>query len=460
MNFTVALGVSGNYLLLSLGEATKDLEAFLGKGKKLLDAEALKPVVDAGDKRFTSLGYISKEFLEASGGSYANSYSETIKALKEVVQKGDLKEERKKQIVAALDDLSKDLDAAAKIEFGASVGYSYLTSTGYEIYSHDNTKNANYDKIKFSMHEHWGGNPIFATSFGCTVDGASYTALVKYLKKAYEIGEGLASDNLDANTVDEYKKALQKIQPILAKLDKCMTDTFIPAMAQSGLGIVVDGKWKSKQWTTFGAGTEKEMPMIELGLLIGVSDAKKFDQGWKDARGILNELLEKLSDLPNAGIPPGISIPAPATGEGMYWWEIPTSPLDAQVVPTAGTGKGASVLTFSKKHTARLMKPTPLTFRAKELEFKGPVLGACVLDWVGFIDLVTPWVEMGVDQSIKEFAIEGKLATRWKKETKVGLDAFKCFKGATCTTTKSGSGVVHKTVIVIQDLEIDPEPID
>ena len=96
------------------------------------------------------------------------------------------------------------------------------------------------------MHEHWGGNPIFATSFGCSVDGASYKSMVKYLKKAYEIGEGIASDNLDANTVDEYKKAFQKLQPILVKLDKCITDTFIPAMEQSGLGIVIDGKWKSK----------------------------------------------------------------------------------------------------------------------------------------------------------------------------------------------------------------------
>jgi hypothetical protein len=445
---------------MSIGEGTKYLEAFLGKGKKLIEIEALKPIVDAGEKRFTSLGYISKEFLQASGGSYANSYSETIKGIKEALQKGDLKEERKKQILAALDDLSKDLDAAAKIEFGAVVGYSYMTATGYEIYSHDMTKNTNYDKIKFSMHEHWGGNPIFATSFGCTVDGATYKSLVKYLKKAYEIGEGIAADNLDANTVDEYKKAFQKIQPILVKFDKCLTDTFIPAMSQSGLGIVVDGKWKSKQWTTFGMATEKEMPMIELGLLIGVSDAKKFDQGWKDARGIINELLEKLSDLPNTNLPPGLSIPAPAVAEGMYSWEIPTSPLDAQVVPTAGTGKGASVLTFSKKHTARLMKPTPLTFRSKELEFKGPVLGACVLDWVGFIGLVTPWVEMGVEQSIKDLAIEEKFAKRWKKEAKVGLDIFKCFKGATCTTTKAGSGVVHKTVIVVQDLEVMPEPID
>ncbi|MFQ3650978.1 MAG: hypothetical protein SNJ75_11645 [Gemmataceae bacterium] len=461
MKLSAALGISGNYLLLSIGETTSDLEAFLGKGKKLIDHEAIKPIRDVGDKRFTSLGYLSKEFIETAGGSYASTYSETFKSIQEAVKKADLKEERKKQILTTLNDLVKDLDKAAKIEYGPSVGYAYLTNSGYEVYAHDLTKNPSYDKIKFAMHEHWGGTPIFATSFGCYIPNAdTYQAFVKYLKKGYEIAEGLIGDNFDANTVDEYKKVLQKIQPILAKLDKCISDTFIPAMQQSGLGIVIDGKWKSKNWTTFGMATEKEMPMIELGLLIGVSDAKKFDQGWKEAREILNELLEKLSDVPNLGVPLGLSLGAPSSGDGLYWWEIPTSPLDPQVVPTAGTGKAASVFTLSKKHAARLIKSTPLSFRTKELAFSGPVLGACVLDWVGFVELVAPWIETGVEQTIKELLVEEKFAKRWKKETQVGLQILKCFKGATCTTTKAETGVVHKTVVVVRDLEIDPEPID
>jgi len=461
MKLTVAVGVSGNYLLLSLGESATDLEAFLGKGKKLIDHEAIQPIREAGAKRFTSLGYLSKELVESAGGSYASSYSDFFKSLQEAIKKADLKEERKKQILAAFDDLTKDLDKAAKIEYGASVGYSYLTNFGYEIYAHDATKNPNNEKIRFAMHEHWGGTPIFATSFGCYIPNAdTYKQFVQYVKKGHEIAEGILSDNLDANAMDEYKKAMQKIQPSLVKLDKCLSETFIPAMQQSGLGIVMDGKWKSKNWTTFGVATEKEMPMIELGLLIGVSDAKKFNQGWKEAREILNELLEKLSDLPNSGIPPGLSLGAPSTGEGLFWWEIPTSPFDPQVVPTAGTGKAASVFALSKKHAARLIQPTPLTFRTKELAFKGPVLGACVLDWIGFVELVAPWIEMGVDQTIKDLAIEAKFSKRWKKETQVGLQILKCFKGVTSTTTKADVGVIQKTVIVVRDLEIDPEPID
>jgi flavodoxin len=460
MKLTVSLGVSNNYLLLSLGESTKDLEAFLGKGKKLIDLVDVKPIVDAGAKRFTSLGYLSKEFVASAGGTYADSYGEMIRSLKESLKTADLSEERKKSVAKLLDEVQAEVQAAPKIDFGSSIGYAYLTNIGYEIYSHDRTQHPSYDKINFKMHEHWGGNPIFATSFGCFVDGETYKSFVTFAKKGFNLSQEFLSDYVDAETLAEIKKTIAQLTPTLEKLDKSIANTLIPAMKQSGLGIVVDGKWKSKSWINFAPPSDKEMPMLELGLLIGVSDAKKFDQGCTEVREILNELLEKLSDVPNAGIPAGLAVPAPTKGEGLYWWEIPTSPLDEQVVPTVGTGKAASVLTFSKKHAARLIKPTPLTFRTKELAFSGPVLGACVLDWVGFVELVAPWIEQGVAQTARELEIDAKISKRWMREAQLGLDIAKCFKGATCTTTKAPAGVIHKTVIVVKDLEVSPDPID
>jgi len=130
-------------------------------------------------------------------------------------------------------------------------------------------------------------------------------------------------------------------------------------------------------------------------------------------------------------------------------------------VPTVGSGKAASVLALSKPHAARLVKTTPLKFRTKELAIEGEVIGCCVLDWVGFIDLATPWVEYSVEQSAKDFGADAKQGKKWAKEAQTALMIFKAFKGSTCTTKAAATGgVVSRTVIVIKDIEALPDPID
>lgn len=457
--FTAAVGVTGGYLLLSLGETTKGLESLFAKGgKKLIDHDALKAVRDAGDKRFTSLGYVSKEFMESAGGNAAAQYGDLVRTMKEALKGADLKDERKKAIAKELDELADHMKGH-KVEFGPSVGYSYLTDTGYEAYAHDMTNHPGLDKVKFKLHDHFGGEPIFAAAFGFTVDGSVYTNLVKFGKKAFEQGEGVFLDSADANSADEYKKAKAALVPILEKLDRTTSKLLLPSMAQSGVGIVIDGKWKSKQWVMMAPATEKEMPMLELGLLVGTSDGKKFVEAMKEYRLTLNELFEKASEFPG-GPPPGFKIPAAESGEGLYWWPIPDSVLDKQFQPTVGTGKAAAVLALSKSHAGRLTKPTPLKFRDKALAIDGEVLGCCVLDWVGFIDLVTPWVEFSVEHAAKDFAADEKKGKQWAKEAKTALMIFKSFKGSTSTTKKADVGVIHKTVIVVKDIDAMPDPIE
>jgi len=179
-------------------------------------------------------------------------------------------------------------------------------------------------KVKFKMSDHFGGQPIFAAAIGFPVDGVYYTEMVKFAKKAAAQAEGVFLDSADNNAADEYKKVTKALFPILEKIDRTVTKTLLPSMSQSGLGIVIDGKWKSKQWLAFAPATEKEMPMLELGLLIGISDAKKFDAGMKELRTTLNELFEKWSELPG-GPPPGFKIPEPTAAGGLTRGRSPTA---------------------------------------------------------------------------------------------------------------------------------------
>ncbi|NBO92977.1 MAG: hypothetical protein EBV06_11800 [Planctomycetia bacterium] len=460
VKLNASVGVIGNYLLVSVGSTTKELEAFAANGKKLIDADALKVLRDVGDQRFTGFAYSSKEFVEAAGGSYAKQYADLLNGIKDSLKGADLKEERKKAIGKEIDELVGAMEKMEKVAFGSAVSYGYMTSFGYESLVHDRTSYSGLEKVKFKMHEHFGGKPIFATAFGLALDTKYYTEFVQFGKKVLAQAQAIYLDSADANAADEYKKITKAVFPVLEQIDATMTKKIIPAMSQTGLGIVLDGQWTSKQWLSMVPATEKAMPMAELGLLIGVSDAKQFDEGLKDLRGAINQLLTKLSELPG-GFPPGVQLSAPAMADGLYWWEVPDGGiLDKQILPTAGSGGAASVFALSKKHAARLVKPTPLSFRAKELEISGEVLGCCVLDWIGFIELVTPWVDYSISQSAKDFGADAKTAKRWAKEAETALMIFKTFKGSSCTTKKAEVGTVTRTVIVIKDIEAMPDPID
>jgi len=202
-----------------------------------------------------------------------------------------------------------------------------------------------------------------------------------------------------------------------------------------------------------------------------VSDGKKFVSAMKEYKAHLIDFWGKLREVPNFGLLPELNIPdaeEEKTDDGpLYSWTVPEGVLDKQLIPTVGTGKSAAVFALSKKHARRLIKPTELKFRDKGLAFKGEVIACCVLDWVAFIDLVTPWVEYSVEQGAKDLAGEGKdektvkaQARKWAKEAGVALTIMKAFKGSTCTTRLEKGVVVNKTVIVVRDIEAMPDPLD
>src|SRR5262249_10917700 len=144
------------------------------------------------------------------------------------------------------------------------------------------------------------------------------------------------------------------VLPLLQRLDDTTTKLLIPALRDSGVGFVLDAKWSSKQWLANMPKMDKPLPMLELGLMIGISDAKKFEAALKDYRVTLNELYEKAREAsPVKDNIPEFKLPAPETEKSsngtLMWWPIPEDTgLDKQFLPTIGVGKDVAVLTFSK----------------------------------------------------------------------------------------------------------------
>jgi hypothetical protein len=467
LKLTVTLAVRGQYVLLSLAEKADEAERLGGEGKKLIDRPELKPVLAVADRKFVSLGYVSKELAEASAGANTD-YKEVAKKVKEALKGSTLPDARKKALMDDIDELAEDLKGLT-VKPGANVGYVLLTDYGFEQMGYDHGDHSKMAKVKLGLTQHLGGSPLFAAAVGFEVDGSSLATMIKLGKKAFTHAEGFFLDFVDNDMADQYRKVMKALTPKLQKLEEVLTRTLVPSMKQGGLGLVLDGKWKSKEWVK-GLELGGEMPLPELGLLIGISDGAKFTDGMKGLRLAFNDLYAAIRDLsPAKDDMPEVSIPAPKSdktdGGPLYWWEMAEVGLDRQVQPTAGVGKSAAVLALSRGHATRLIKPTPLKFRDPQLAFKGDVVALTLLDWVGMVDTYSPWVDKVVgmvlitpsdDEDAKKKAkVE---AARIAKEVRTMLEVFKAFKGLTSVTRLEGGVLVTRTVYVIRDIEGVVEP--
>jgi hypothetical protein len=210
---------------------------------------------------------------------------------------------------------------------------------------------------------------------------------------------------------------------------------------------------------------EKALPMLELGLLVGISDAKGFEKAMTEYRKTLNEMYEKVREAsPEKDNIPDFKIPAPEIEKGkagnLIFYPIPAEfGLDSQVQPVAGIGKNVSVLTLSKKHADRLLVSTPVKIKGLDFSPKKELIGAAILNWPALVDAAVPWVEMGL--TIQFAAGAEKLGPGKKdkpgpadlmKTFKVAVEVLKCFKGATAATYLEDGKLVTHTQIVVKDL--------
>jgi hypothetical protein len=391
---------------------------------------------------------------------------------KNILSKAEnLKEERKKAIQKDIDALIAD---ARKIEprYGAQVGVSYMTETGYESYGWDF---GNHDRLKgvaLKLHENFGGRPILAAAFACKTTGENYRAMVKWIKVVHGHAEAVLMDSAPEEVKDIYTKMSKALMPVWQRFDEVTTKMFLPSVRESGLGIVVDAKWSSKQWQKDLPSMEKAMPMLELGLLVGINDAKLFERAMTEYRKALNELYEKARGAaPAEANIPDFKIPAPesekVTSGTLFFYTIPAEAgLDKQVQPVMGVGKGAAVLALSKKHAERLMTSTPLALKGGPLARKGDLVGMAVVDWPAFIDATLPWVEFGVmsagaiAQSTDGSDAGAKKAKEElaaiQKQIRTVAEVLKCYKGASSVSYLEDGKLVTHTEKVIKDLDKAP----
>jgi hypothetical protein len=470
MKLTISLGVRDDYLLLYVGESSDTLQRLLtrAEGKRLADRPEFKPLEKFADKRLTSISYASQAMRAKLTQSNFDPEG-LVEVARLAVEKADLPAEKKKQLQTDIKAMAADMKQTGG-DVGAALGFSFLTDRGMERFDYDWSKYPGVDGSKpLTLLNHLGETPVYAAVTRLKIDPLRYQTLVKWIKTAHGHFEDLVVPKFEGETKENYEKISKEIFPLLKRLDVTTVKLLLPAIADGQFGFVVDSKWESKQWISHLPETEKPLPMFEVGLILGISDAEKFQKAMAEYRTILNELLDKIKLFAPPGEEvPDIKIPKPHAEKfrngTLYFFAFPKEwGLDGNVVPVGGLSDTVAVLAFSQGHTERLLTSRPLkTDGAPLADRKRPLVSATRCDWAALIDTLAPWVELGI-ASIPDddfvYPIEGDFAEgkKAKEETlkvaRVVMEVLKCLRGWTSATYLEDGVTITHVETVYKDLE-------
>jgi hypothetical protein len=464
LKLTLSLGVKGDYFLFTVGASTDVIGQLDGKKKRLVDRPELKPVLAALDKPLTGIGYASAAMRAQQGASQRKMMDELIAVARQGLQAAGLPADKRKQIERDLAGFSKEM-LKEMPDYGAEVSFGYLSDRGFENYAYDYTKQQGMDGSKpLALLEHVGGSPLLAALAREKASPGQYRDFVKWAKVLYRDGEEVLLTKLDKEQRAQYEKATKAFFPLLARLDEITSTTLLPSLADGEAGLILDARWKSKQWQKAMPAAPQAMPMAEIALVIGVSDAALLKKAAAAYREVLTQAAAKLRELAPEDKALNIKFPPPKEKESahgtLYSYPLPEDAgLDPQVLPTAGLSERVLVLAPSHAMAERLLAATPLRAEGGPLGKKRPLGSAAYFNWPALVDAALPWVEMGVQRTAQLRAPgeddqpAGKAASEdILKQVRTVARVLKCFRGFTSATFQQDGVWVTHAESVFQDL--------
>ncbi len=458
LKLSVSFGVHHGYIVLAIGHSPDHLKVIGGEGKRLNQLAEFETLGKFTDKRITSIGYVSKAWKAATMPSAAD-YTAMGESLSELLKAADLPAEvlkkLKKDIASVATEFGRNLPEA-----GASVSFSFLTDRGSEGYAYDfGTFPNGLDGSKpLTLAEHVGEHPIFWAVGRPKSDPEAYKTFARAVPGVYGHIEEALFTKLDENQKEQYESVKKVILPLVKRLDEITGTLLVPALADGQIGFVLDAKWTSAHWHTAMLATPSPKPMPEIGILLGISDQEKFLKAMKEYYALINDSLAAASELGKGQIP-DIQMPAPKVVTNkertLAYYPIPPEfGFDVQVVPTAGVSKSAFVITLSRAHTERLLRPTKLNFESGPLaDMKNkPLAAASSFNFVALIDAVTPWIETGFTMAHLPPTPPGPDGDVLKQVRTV-LEVLKVLRGGTSATYYEDGKLVTHSETVIRDID-------
>lgn len=449
MTLDISLGVKGEYLILSIGDTNEHLTA-LGQGELLVNRKELAPFKKHAQKRITGVSYVSASFM-TKANSASQQIDQAARMAEQFLPFAGLGPELEGEITADVKKLAADLKAAIP-EAGAVSGFSFLSDRGVEGYSHNWGENKMLDGSKsLDILKHVGGDPLFVFAGRGVYSPESYDTFSEWVGRGLYYGEKIALQQLGDEEREFYEGVRDDLLPLLKELDQVTRDKLVPAFEDGQAALVFDAKTKSDQLHIAMPPASEALPIPELGLVYGVSDADSLQEAAQSYFHIVQRTLDILhkaepTEIPELKLPPPEARDFP--GGTIFFYRLPQQVgLDKQIAPNAGLSDKTLVLSLVPKMTVRLINESKLSATGPLADQDRPLASAFKFNFAGLLDAVAPWVDYAITVSGAEVDanITDQIAT--------GFEIAKCLRGASGVTYKEGDAWVTHYEMHIQDLQ-------
>ncbi|HVT27706.1 MAG TPA: hypothetical protein VHE81_06780 [Lacipirellulaceae bacterium] len=393
----VALGVTDEFVLLSIGESSDHLEK-LGKGPLIAGAPPIKRLEKHAEQRVVSIEYASKTITQAFG-SPQETLNNLAAAADQALVAMKVSEEHRKQIA---DDIRSLNIAHYMPEPGNTSGVCFLTGRGYESYQYNDGHRPMMDSSKpLTILDHVGGNPMLLLASRSKQNIQDYERAVAWLKKTALHVEQIAEEKSDPDEWAKYQELRKRIVALLKRIDVANREDLYPALADGQGAFVLDVSAKSKQWFEKMPESPTPLPMLEMAFVAGVSDAALLRKGVaayvdvaRDAYKLIREINP--NKLPGWKLPKANVSDIPGGGQ-LYTYPLPKKwGVDPQVAVNAGLTNKFVAISMMPKTTERLLGETKPSLDTS-LKLDVPAAVVIHFQFSKLIDVVRPWIDYGVD---------------------------------------------------------------
>lgn len=394
---TVALGVTEEFVLLSIGPTTEHLEK-LGQGETLAEQAALKPLEKHAGERVVAVSYVSEAFIK-SLSSAEKTMDDIAGGVEEAMVQAKLDEEDRKTI---LEDI-RSLDIRRFMpEPGEVAGIGFLTSRGYEAFQYSAGKQPTLDASKpLSILGHVGGSPLFLFASHSKNSIDDYVAVVDWLKRIAGHVEKIAEKKADADDWAKYMEFRDRGIALLERLDTANRELLFPALADGQGAIVLDFAAQSQKWFDKMPESPKPLPMLELAMVTSVSDRDKLREGVKTYIDVARDGY-KLAKEMNPDEMPEFNLPKPTISDledngKLYTFSLPKKwGIDSQVAVNAGVTDKFAAVSVMPLTTERLLREKPLEIDTA-LKLDRPAAVVTHIECAKLVAAIRPWIDYGLD---------------------------------------------------------------
>ena len=394
----IAVGLRNDYLLLSIGADTRQLESLDGAAT-LAASDAFAPLRRRMRPRVASISYVDDELSWSS----APDFDALLALLDGALEAGgeDLPTGFAARVQRDARELAADLRSAWPRP-AADISASFLRD-GYETWSFSAAAPGQLDDSRpLSLIAQAGARPLIAIAGRSPPMRHAYERFAHWVGVGHSYFEDFVVPTIPERDLDDVRRARELLVPALRELHRATLEDLLPAIDGAESLLVVDDGGELVAIPGLREKPSRPLRVPRPAWMVELHDAARLESAFSRYRGIVNTLLATVAAESRAASDFEVPPPAarPFAGGTLFGYALELGLL-REFEPHAVVTPKRLVASIAPSQSAALLGPsTPRTSRV--IDLGAPSGSITLVDIRGLVELLVDDVETLVEALARE----------------------------------------------------------